>query len=51
MNPEKVNVVMSEFCEEMSFKDLCVQMCDNCPFNTNNIETVDRIVEMFNNEL
>lgn len=50
-NPEKVRVVMDELCEEMCTSCLCIEVCELCPHNTQNQETVDRMVTMFNNEL
>jgi hypothetical protein len=50
-DPEKVRVVMDEFCEEMTSTMRCDEVCELCPLDTNNHDTIDRITEMFNNEL
>jgi len=50
-DPDKVRVVMDELCEEMMAVMRCDEVCELCPLDGRNQDTIERITVMFNNEL
>ena len=50
-NPELVRVAMAEICDMMSNKNMCIELCWNCPLNDANPFKVNLMTEMLDKEL